>query len=59
MKETIVIQNPKIARHLLKMGETIIDIKPNKYNKRATVFVFKYTKTIDEYLANYQKDSTK
>lgn len=35
------IFTPNIARRLLKMGNTIIDIKPNKANHEKTVFVFR------------------
>lgn len=40
-KTTKLIFNPGIARHLLKMGCTICDLKPSKENpKDKTVFVF-------------------
>jgi len=32
---------PNTARRLLKMGNTIIDIKPNKDNHEKTIFIFK------------------
>ena len=42
------IFNPSLARKLLKMGNTIIDIKPKKENKNETIFIFK----CDEKLIN-------
>ena len=35
-----LIFTAKLARHLLKQGYQIIDIKPNKDNSDRTVFVF-------------------
>ncbi len=32
---------PNTARRLLKMGNVIIDIKPNKDNHERTIFVFR------------------
>ena len=40
-RETKLIFSPNVARKLLKLGNTIIDIKPNRNNKLKTVFVFK------------------
>lgn len=40
-KDTKLIFSPNIARNLLRLGNTIVDIKPNKENKLRTVFVFK------------------
>lgn len=40
-KTTKLIFSPGVARHLLKMGCTICDLKPSKENpKDKTVFVF-------------------
>lgn len=36
-----LIFSPMIARHLLKMGNQIIDIKADKNEQKRTVFVFK------------------
>jgi len=35
-----LIFTAKLARHLLKQGYQIIDIKPNKDNSDRTVFIF-------------------
>ena len=40
---TKVILNPAIARKLLQMGNSIIDIKPNKKDGKQTVFIFCFT----------------
>lgn len=32
---------PNTARRLLKMGNVIIDIKPNKDNHEKTIFIFR------------------
>lgn len=34
------IFTPYVARRLLKMGNPIVDIKPDKNNKDKTIFVF-------------------
>ena len=36
-----LVFSPMIARHLLKMGNQIIDIKGDKNDQKRTVFVFK------------------
>ncbi|MCR2042620.1 hypothetical protein [Anaerosalibacter massiliensis] len=41
MKKCITVFEPAIARKLLKEGYTIVDIKPDKFNKIKTLFVFK------------------
>ena len=35
-----LVFSPTIARHLLKMGNQIIDIKADKNDQKRTVFVF-------------------
>lgn len=35
-----VIKSTKLARELLKGGFRILDIKPHRYNKDRTVFIF-------------------
>jgi hypothetical protein len=35
-----LIFTAKLARHLLKQGYQIVDIKPNKDNPERTVFIF-------------------
>lgn len=36
-----LVFSPQITRHLLKMGNRIIDIKADKNDSKRTVFVFK------------------
>lgn len=54
-KETKLIFSPNIARNLLRLGNTIVDIKPNKENKLKTVFVFKN----DEHFRNSFDEAVK
>lgn len=39
--DVIVITSAAISRKLLRMGNPILDIKPNRENNRETVFVFR------------------
>ena len=48
MGETIVITGAGLARQLIRQGENLIDIKPHRTVKNATVFVFKSTDAIRE-----------
>lgn len=41
--ETKLIFNASVARYLLKKGNAIVDIKPNKNDPCKTVFVFEKT----------------
>jgi len=41
IKNTKAIFSARTARQLLRLGNTIIDIKPNKENKEKTVFIFR------------------
>lgn len=54
MKESILIFKPAIARHLLKLGYQIIDIKAQKEDANKTVFVFKNQDGLEEILKTYQ-----
>lgn len=42
IKGAKAIFSARTARKLLKMGNTIIDIKPNKENREKTVFIFRF-----------------
>jgi hypothetical protein len=56
-KEYKVIIKPSVARKLLKLGNPIIDIKPNKNNPtEATVFVFEKTEKFVEDLKEQLKN---
>lgn len=48
VKEYKEIFTPYVARRLLKMGNPIVDIKPDKYNREKTIFVFKITDKFKE-----------
>lgn len=42
------IFTPYVARRLLKMGNPIYDIKPQKENRDKTIFVFEITEKFKE-----------
>lgn len=42
IKNTKAIFSARTARQLLRLGNTIIDIKPNRENKEKTVFIFRF-----------------
>lgn len=50
-----IIYNPSIARQLLKKGNCLIDIKPNKLNKKETIFIFECTNKLLEDLTFISK----
>ena len=45
-KDYISIFKPKIARHLLKLGNPIYDIKADKKEPKRTIFIFKNNKKL-------------
>lgn len=49
------IFNPSIARQLLHKGNQIVDIKPNKDNKKETVFIFECTSKLLEDLTSISR----
>lgn len=53
--ETKIIYSPSMARQLLHKGNQIVDIKPNKQNKRETIFVFECTDKLLEDLTSISK----
>lgn len=40
MKNTKTVMYPNVARKLLSMGHKIVDLRPKKEDRRATLFVF-------------------
>ena len=56
-KEYISVFKPKLVRELLKQGFLIVDIKPCKENKDKTIFIFKNTKKLQDYLGNFFKNN--
>lgn len=54
MKTKIILQGD-LARHLLKNGYQIVDIKPKKENPQSTVFVFKVEDGFFDILDNWKK----
>jgi len=53
-----VIIKPSIARMLLHKGNQIVDIKPNKDNKNATVFIFELTEKLKNDLNSMNEERT-
>lgn len=37
---TVIAMSPEVARHLLKLGYKLLDIRPKRENRNETVFVF-------------------
>ena len=52
-KKYISIFNPGIARHLLKHGYILIDIKPHREIPNASVFVFLNEEGLFEIVKNF------
>lgn len=50
-----LIFQPYVARHLLKLGNPIVDIKPDKEKQGHTVFVFEKTEKFINDLATVLK----
>ena len=50
-----IVFSPQVARHLLKRGYKIIDIKPSRENRKKTLFVFEGDKNIGATIAEYAK----
>lgn len=55
MNEERVITSPVLAKSLLKKDYKIIDIRPNRHDKRLSVFVFNYKEGIDELIQEYRQ----
>lgn len=52
INDTKIITDVRMARRLLKLGNTIVDIKPRHGNPEATVFVFKNNSKLNEDIKN-------
>lgn len=49
------IFTPGVARYLLKLGNTIHDIKADKNNKDKTIFIFEETEKFSQDMASISK----
>ena len=49
------IFTPYVARNLLRMGNTIFDIKPDKNNSSKTIFIFEETEKLKHDMASATK----
>lgn len=54
-KKYKLISKPYVARHLLRLGNPIVDIKIDKYRENGTIFVFEITNKFLESLAVIEK----
>lgn len=54
--KTIIITSAGLARRLLKQGEQIVDIKPHRQVKNASVFVFRSTENIRKVLEEIRNE---
>lgn len=56
--KTKIVLYPNIARKLLKMGYTIVDIKPKKENPVCSLFIFKiegdFEKDFNELMVEFE-----
>lgn len=57
--QTIIITGAGLARELLRNGERLIDIKPHRQIKNASVFVFEATDTLRILLEDRQDEKKK
>lgn len=55
-KQSVIVFDGETARKLLRLGYTIIDVKPDKRNKIKSVFVFRYENDIDKAIATVNKE---
>lgn len=59
-KNCKTIFSPRVARYLLKEGNTIVDIKADKTNKDKTLFIFNVTdkfKSDLEYISTHKQEN--
>lgn len=54
-KEAITIFTADVARHLIRNGYILLDIKPNKENKDRTLFIFKLEPEIRKVIWDYKQ----
>lgn len=59
MMKGVIITSAKLTRELLRQGEKIIDVKPHREVKNATVFVFQNTENIEKILEERRKGQSK
>ena len=55
-KQSVIVFDGETARKLLRLGYTIIDVKPDKRNKIKSVFVFRYENDIDRAIATVNNE---
>jgi hypothetical protein len=50
-----IVKSVILAKKLLREDYTIVDLRPNKYNKKLSVFAFEYKEGIDNIIEEYKK----
>jgi len=55
VKDTKAVFNPAIAKKLVQMGFKIVDLKEHRENKIRTIFIFEYSKELENELIQYSK----
>lgn len=59
MKEFKIIPSGKTARHLLRLGYEIVDVKASKWNKDMTIFIFRNSESLEKELLQFEnKENT-
>jgi len=51
-----VIQSNRLARLLIQQGFRVVDIAPDKYDSKRSVFVFEMSDELKLFLDNYRKE---
>lgn len=54
MQDSKIIFSPIVAKYLLSKNFKIVDLKPHKYEKNQTVFVFQYDAGLNEAIQDYK-----
>lgn len=55
-KTSKLIFSPQLAQYLLQCGYRIVELKPKRDNPRDTVFVFEYSKGLEEQIGVWLED---
>lgn len=51
VNNNVLVYHPGLAKHLLKRGHTIVDIAPNRWDTKRTVFYFAMDDTLYQDIA--------
>ncbi|QXE20034.1 DUF5659 domain-containing protein [Clostridium sp. 001] len=53
--EIRIVKSPILAKKLLKEGYSIVDLRPNRYDKKLSVFAFECNESIDNIIEEYKE----